>query len=195
MRWRERWVIWLVVGAFCLMWVGLAQATEFSATMVSKMHGQEMTGKIFIKGDKVRTESEAQGQTSIMIVRPDKNVLWILMPQQKVYVETPLSDDPQQKMMTMSPQDNPNMKLVGTETIKGYECDKYETTASHEGQTTKHYAWISKKLGMPIKTTSADGSMSMEYQDIKVGKLDDSLFEPPKGYRKMPMPVPMPPAK
>lgn len=97
--------------------------------------------------------------------------------------------------MTMSPKDKPNMKLVGTETINGYECDKYETTVSHKGKTTKHYAWISKKLGMPIKMTSADGSFSMEYQDIKPGKLSDSLFEPPKGYRKMKMPFPGPPKK
>ena len=197
MRLRAGWVVWFMVGAILLMWVGLcqAQSPEFSATMVSKMHGQTIPGKIFVKGDQVRTESKAQGRTHVMIIRPDKKLVYMIMPQQKTYMEMPITQDSQQKMMNLSPKDNPNMKLLGTETINGYECDKYETTVSHEGQTTKHYAWISKKLGMPIKSTSADGSMSMEYQDIKVGKLDDSLFAPPKGYRQMKMPFPGPPKK
>jgi hypothetical protein len=36
-----------------------------------------------------------------------------------------------------------------------------------------------------------DGSFSMEYKDIKPETLEDSLFEPPQGYRKMQIPVPM----
>ena len=31
---------------------------------------------------------------------------------------------------------------------------------------------------------SEDGSFSMEYQDIKPGKVEDSLFEPPQGYQQ-----------
>ena len=191
MRLRKRWVFWLVLGAFLLMGVSPVKASEFSASVITKMGGQEIPGKIFVKGQKVRNESQAGGQTNVMIVRPDKKVAWVILPQEKTYMEMPITEDPQQKMMAMTAKDKANMKLIGTEMVNGFECDKFEATMSHEGQSTKHYAWIAKKLAMPIKMTSADGSFSMEYQDIKPGKVENSLFEPPRGYRKMKMPFPV----
>lgn len=195
MRSRERWVMWVVMGVLFFMSAGLSQAAEFSAKMVTEMHGKDIPGKIYLKGNKVRNETMVEGQTHVMIVRPDKKVVWMLMPRQKAYMEMPITDESQHQMMTMTGKDKPDMKLVGTETINGFECDKYETTVSHQGQSTKHYAWVAKKLGIPIKMTSADGSVAMEYQDIKPGPVADSLFEPPPGYRKMKMPVPAPSMK
>jgi len=163
--------------------------------MVSKAAGLEMSGKVFVKDKKVRNENQMAGQTNVMIINPDKQQVLVIMPQQKMYLETPLNEDPQQKMMTLTDQDKPNMKLVGTETLNGYECDKHEITVSHQGQSTKHCAWMAKKLGMPIKIVSEGGAFSMEYQDIKPGPVAASPFEPPPGFRKMQMPVPIPSMK
>ena len=195
MELRLKWVGWACLGLFVGLMAANAQAAEFSATMVSQAQGQSMQGKIFVKGDKMRNEMNMGGESNITITRPDKKVVWIAMPQQKMYMEMPLNDKMQQKMMMKDPEDRAKMKLLGTETINGFDCEKYEMDTAYEGKSLKQYVWIAKKLGMPIKSVSADGAMTMEYRDIKVGGVADSVFDLPQGYQKMDMPFKMPPPK
>lgn len=193
---RQRYLMGGILAICFLVLPSLAQAAEFSAKMITKAGGQEMHGKVFMKGEKMRTEVQAGGQTSIHIVRPDKKLVWVLMPAQKTYMEMPITGEAQQKTLTTLVKDKAKLKLIGTETVNGFACDKYETTISRKGGlTSKHYVWIAKKLGMPIKMMSEDGSQLMEYRDIKVGNVAASRFEPPKGYKKMQMPFPMPSMK
>ena len=195
MELRLKWVGWACLGLFVGLMAANAQAAEFSATMVSQAQGQSLQGKVFVKGDKMRNEMNMGGESNITITRPDKKVVWIAMPQQKMYMEMPLSDKMQQKMIMKDPEDRAKMKLLGTETINGFDCEKYEMDTAYEGKSLKQYVWIAKKLGMPIKSVSADGSMTMEYRDIKVGGVADSVFDLPQGYQKMDMPFEMPPPK
>jgi hypothetical protein len=188
----KRSLLGVGLGTILLLWAGLAQAAEFSASMITKAGGMEIPGKVYVKGDKMRNEIQAQGQTIINIMRPDKKVVWIIMPQQKAYMEMPITQETQQKMMTLTEKQKAKMKKVGTETIEGYTCDKYETTMDHQGKSTTMYTWIATDLGMPIKVVSQDGSFSTEFKDIKPGEMADSLFEAPQGYQKMKMPFAMP---
>jgi outer membrane lipoprotein-sorting protein len=181
--------------AAVIMMVAPAQATEFSAAVISKAEGAVMHGKVFVKGDKIRNEIDMDGETNITILRLDKQVAWIAMPEQKMYMEMPLTEAMQKKMMLQDPADRAKMKHLGTETVNGFECDKYEISLTHEGQTVKQYIWIAKKLDMPIKSETSDGAMSMEYRDIKLGGVADGVFEMPSGYEKMEMPFKMPPPK
>jgi Domain of unknown function (DUF4412) len=98
-------------------------------------------------------------------------------------------------MMTLTEKQKAKMKKVGSDTIDGYACDKYETTMDHQGKSMKVYTWVATDLGVPIKVVSEDGSFSMEYKDIKPGEVADSLFEAPQGYKKMKMPFAMPSPK
>jgi hypothetical protein len=86
----------VVLGAILLLWAGLAQAAEFSATMITKTGGMEIPGKIYVKGDKVRNEIQASGHNIINILRPDKKLVWIIMPQQKALMEMPINQETQQ---------------------------------------------------------------------------------------------------
>jgi hypothetical protein len=192
MQIRKRSLLGVALGTILLLWAGLAQAAEFSASMITKAGGMEIPGKVYVKGDKMRNEIQAQGQTIINIMRPDKKVVWIIMPQQKAYMEMPITQETQQKMMTLTEKQKAKMKKVGTETIEGYTCDKYETTMDLQGKSTTMYTWIATDLGMPIKVVSQDGSFSTEFKDIKPGEMADSLFEAPQGYQKMKMPFAMP---
>jgi outer membrane lipoprotein-sorting protein len=172
--------------------VGLAQAAEFSAVIINRMGSRETQGKIYMKGEKMRREFAAGEQVGITIVRPDKKVMWMLMPAQKTVMEMPFNKASLEKMMGMPKKQQTEMKLLGTEKVNGYETEKYETTVKGEGKPMKHYVWVSKKLGVPIKMVSLDGKFSMVYQDIKEGGVPDSLFEIPPGYQKMTMPRGMP---
>lgn len=72
-------------------------------------------------------------------------------------------------------------KKVGTETVNGRLCDKWVMTDKHGATTT---AWIDQKLFYPIKTQTSSGE-TFELTNVKEGRQDDSLFQPPAGYRKM----------
>ena len=191
MRLHNRCLLWVVVGTIFLLSASLAQAAEFSAKVITKAGGMEIPGKMYIKGEKARNEVQMAGHSTVQIMRPDKKVVWVIMPQQKAYMEMSFTKDHEQKMLKISEQAKANMKKIGTETVNGYECDKYETTMGPEGKSQKQYIWVAPKLGVPIKMVSEDGSFSLEYKDIKPEKLEDSLFELPKGYRKMQLPIPM----
>jgi outer membrane lipoprotein-sorting protein len=191
MQLHNRCLLWVVVGTIFLLLASLAQAAEFSAKVITKAGGMEMPGKMYIKGEKARNEVQMAGHSTVQIMRPDKKVVWVIMPQQKAYMEMSFTQDHEQKMLKISEQAKANMKKIGTETVNGYECDKYETTMGSEGKSPKQYIWVALKLGVPIKMVTEDGSMSLEYKDIKPEKLEDSLFELPQGYRKMQIPLPM----
>jgi len=195
MRVWQRSLWGIALGTVLLLAASLVQAAEFTATMVTKAGGVEIPGKIYVKENKVRNEVQAGGQTSIHILRPDKKVVWIIIPQQKAYVEMPITHTAQQKMLPLTEDQKAKMKKVGTETINGYSCDKYETTMSHQGKPMQVFTWVATDLGVPIKIVSEDGSFSMEYKDIKPGQVADSLFDVPQDYKKMQLPFAMPPSK
>jgi uncharacterized protein DUF4412 len=195
MRVWQRSLWGIALGTVLLLAASLVQAAEFTATMVTKAGGVEIPGKIYVKENKVRNEVQAGGQSSIHILRPDKKVVWIIMPQQKAYVEMPITHTAQQKMLPLTEDQKAKMKKVGTETINGYACDKYETTMSHQGKPMQVFTWVATDLGVPIKIVSEDGSFSMEYKDIKPGQVADSLFDVPQDYKKMQLPFAMPPSK
>jgi outer membrane lipoprotein-sorting protein len=170
---------------------GWAGAAEFSAQMVTRGPDVgETQGKVYVKGDKFRQEFGAGEETHISILRPDKQVVWMLMPAGKMYMEMPITPEHTGKMMP-KPKDEARMKLLGIETVSGYEAEKYEVSGKDDAGS-KQYVWVVKKLGIPIKMTMADGSFSMEYRNIKEGGVSDSLFEVPGGYQKMAMPGGMP---
>ena len=182
-----------ILVTICLLSASLAQAAEFTATFITKAGGMEIPGKVYVKGKKVRNEVQTQGQNIAHIIRPDKNLFWLVMPQQKAYMEMPITQEIQQKILSLSDKQKAEMKKIGTETVNNYVCDKYESTMPPKGGSRKLYIWVATELGIPIKMVAQDGSVSMEYTDIKTGELADSLFEPPQGYQKMKMPFSMPP--
>lgn len=191
MRFRRITRIMAVISLACWLMPSLALAAEFSAQVVARMGPQEIRGKVYFQGEKMRQEMSTRGGETINIARPDKQVMWMIMPGQKMYMEMAYDKSATEKTMPM-PQDKAQMKLLGTETVNGYETEKYETTVKSHGRTVKQIIWISKKLGVPIKMVSGDGSFAMEYQDIKEGSVPAAMFEVPAGYQKMTIPKGMP---
>jgi hypothetical protein len=192
---RQRSFPGVALAIILLLAAGLAQAAEFSATMVTKAGGVEIPGKIYVKDNKVRNEVQVAGQAGIHILRPDKQVVWIILPQQKAYMEMPFTKEAQHNLLPLTEEQKNSMKKMGTETINGYACDKYMASITHKGKAMQVTSWVATDLGMPIKIVSADGSFSMEYKDIKPGEVAASLFEVPQDYQKMKLPFAMPPAK
>lgn len=163
-----------------------SMAKEYSATMVSQSAGQAITTQIYIKPDKIRTDTKMAGTSTI--VRRDLNKVWTIMPDQKIYMEMQGMEDAQTQSVEEKVKGEVSRKKVGSETINGHPSTKYEITTEADGKTVQIYQWWATDISFPVKTASVDGSWSMEYRDIQIGSQPDSLFEIPAGYKKMTLP-------
>ena len=184
----------LFIISFLIIGLGIAapsHAGEFSADMIQKSPMGNSEGKVFVKGENLRQEMNIGGEKQIMIFQKDKGIVWVLMPELKMYME--MTAGGQQNMAPPTPEEMENMaekKYLGQEKMNGYKCKKYRFTPRDPsvGTTTM---WISNKLNFPIKTEmkSSSGPIIMEYKNIQEKKVPDSLFKIPAGYQKMSMPM------
>lgn len=167
--------------SFALLSFGFAQEYSADYSVQEKEENVSIDGKIFIKGNKLRQETQMKGMKQIMIIRPDKNVIWIIMPEGKTYMEmSHVADD--KKMERWTSERESKAKYLGKETVSGLSCKKYQYI--EQGET--YYSWISEKFPFPVKTEYSQGLI--EYKNIKEGNVPNSLFEVPPGYSKMSMP-------
>ncbi len=156
--------------------------------------GEPMNGKFYFGGEKVRMDMAARGHESIMITDLPKKVTYMLMPQQHMYMEmshnSPMMGRQQRPEFKPYDASNPcaneegvTCKKVGSETVNGRACDKWEFSKNGALERT---VWIDKANHIPIKTVTSDGSI-FEFKNVKEGPQAASLFEIPSGYQKMDM--------
>ena len=178
----------LVVVISIFLFGGIAVAQDFSADMVSTTKAGVSTGKIFVAKEKTRMET----LQTIIITRIDKNVVWILMPAQRMYMEQPLK--PENVVATTDKMPGEiERKLVGKETVGGKRTDKYRIVYTAADKKETIFQWIAADSGFPIKSAAVDGRWTIEYKNLKTGKQPDSLFEIPTGYQKFSLGVPVMP--
>ncbi len=190
------WILCFIVVA--VLFSGLSayalfggKITKFTAdqVMIDAKGKVQHKGKIYATPDKMRMDSMSpRGEGSIvMIFRRDKNIGWTLNPDKKLFMERPLNEK-EMEQATKKMIDSRNEKVLGTENVNGFKCTKkeVETTVEYMGfkRTVKTIVWMSKKLDMPIRTKSQDGSM-MELRNIKKGSPASKYFEVPKEYKKV----------
>jgi len=171
----------LLSSIFVLLASSISSAADFTADMVISARGEKDTqGKVYMQGVKMRMEMGAPNEDDkvITITRPDKKLVWVMMPEEKMYMEQPYQEDP--KMKEWTPAQEAKSKFIGKETVSGLECKKYQL----EGEQT--FYWISDKISFPVKTQAPEGTMVLK--NIQPGKISGGLFEIPGGFEKFSMP-------
>lgn len=154
--------------------------------------GVSSTGKLYVSDDKVRMETTAMGHPSTIIADHTKKLAWILMPQQKMYMEmSTVSAQSKGQSFHMYNPANPcagipdtTCQKIGTEMVNGQLCDKWQFVSKGKGPNLT--TWISKTNNIPIKSVTADGS-TMELTNIQTGPQSPTLFQVPAGYQKFGM--------
>lgn len=186
---------------FLLSSFALAQMPQpFSADMstTSANGNVNMKGKAFMALPKMRMDISDTGQHQAgpfggkmsMIVDGDSKMAYMLMPEAQMYMEFPADAKSPMMQRMPTPQEfksdpcagrqDVTCKKIGTETVNGRSCDKWEVT---EKNGSKETFWIDQKLHFPIKSQTA-GGMTTEFTNIKEGAQDPALFKVPAGYRK-----------
>jgi hypothetical protein len=159
---------------------------SFAADQIRTQRGRTTNGKIYAEGSAMRMDVNEGGKKSIVIMRFDRQILWTLMPEQQMYVEMPLSNTGEWAAAIAGTQIK--RESLGTERVGAYTCEKSRVQASVGGQSSAYLEWAAKELnGFVVKRQDEKGSWSTEYQNVRLGHQDPSLFELPAGYKKFNM--------
>lgn len=122
----------------------------------------------------------------VYILRPEKHVAYMLVPGKKVYTVTEL---PPAVDVNAPKAPKVERKELGKETIEGHPCVKKRVTVTREeGDPVEYVTWDATDLGnLPIRF-QCEGEETTELvvlKNIKLGKLDPSVFEVPATYKKL----------
>lgn len=192
----------LVLSFTLLILLSTAAATaqvsvpEYSADMIMHSQHGDTNGKFFFSPTKTRMDMQTQGASVSTITDVPAKKVYMIMHERRMYMEHnvnqagPMSRGPKPPEVRQFDPANPcasregtTCKKVGTETVNGRSCEKWEFTKGGKLEETE---WIDRKLHIPIKAVRDDGS-GFELQNLKEGPQPDSAFAIPSGYQKFDM--------
>jgi len=168
--------------------------TRYSVSVVTASKtGTMLTMRMYVDGNKRRTEQETNNGPLVLILRGDMNLMYTVIVSRKAYRIDPL--DPT-LLASLDTYEFPRGMIVSgdkvaTETIKGQLCDKYRFSSargekkgtSGSATATSGYIWISQSTHFPVMSKT-EGATS-EWVNLDVGPQDSSLFEPPAEYQQI----------
>ena len=144
------------------------------------------TGKVWIDGNRLKTDSTVQGKRIITIFDRATNTAITYYPEQNQAVKMSAGAGSNK---TPAPTDytgnlNPDkVKLLRTETYDGSACKVLEVlTPGQQGE--KVLLWVREDLGVPVKVevTAPSGEKTvMEYKNLQAGPIPDEVFQLPPG--------------
>jgi hypothetical protein len=130
----------------------LAAGTSFAADSfqgkvslaITAAKGKQQTMNYSIKGQKLRMDMEAEGNTVASITDMAKMETLMLMPEQKMYMVMSIKK-PVEKAMEKQGESTADIEVTGkTETILGYKCN--QILVKDKGTVTD--MWVAEGLGV-----------------------------------------------
>lgn len=190
-----RLLIPLMPIAAAVLFAGAAAAgdrlnVEYSADQVIEAEDIAMKTHIYSTPTKERREMSQGGMNTIMIMRYDKKMMWTVMPEDKMYMESAMkASSDKSDLSGYQIEQTP----LGQETLNGQSMNKSKILMTHSsGSKMGGFMWTTKEGilakidAIAIEKGSKD-RFKMEQANIKVGKQPADLFEIPKGFEKMDM--------
>ncbi len=166
------------------IWVPPASALEFSADQITKANGRTRTSNIFYRNDRWRLEHQDTGPVNVTIVRKDKQVMWMLISRLKHYKEVPYEATQDPKVQeTLAGE--VSRTAIGTETLDGHPTTLYEIHVQEDGRPEDYYQWLATDIHFPLKLMKKDGTWSVEFRRVRLGRLSDFLFQLPVNFQPL----------
>ncbi len=160
---------------------------EYSADRVIESSAGTFNGKVYSAKDKERSETSMQGMQSVMILRRDKPLGYMLMPAPKM--AKPPDFKVAQEQSGSQPSDQVDISEVGSETVEGQAATKYKLVM--KDGSAGGFIWVTKdgiavKMDMLTKSGRDKQRMTVTLKNVTIGAQDPALFEVPSGYSAMP---------
>ena len=194
----KRFVKTLAVAAVVVVWAAPAcfardgffadPEVDYSADEVIIAEGAEIVSKVYYSPKKLRKEEDFGGSPNITIVRHDLGLLWVVIPEDRQYIESTIKKV--QEMAGDVPgqddEDKVDITEVGQEDVNGVVTTKSKVVITDTaGETSEGFAWRTAD-GIIVRMESQ--MMTQELKNLKVEPQGPELFELPDGYEKIPMP-------
>lgn len=164
---------------------------EYSADSFLEADEMTMKARVYHAPGKERREQAMGELKQVFITRKDKNVAWIVMPEQKMYMEMPFSQAKENEMDLSSYK--VEQTPVGEETVEGIKTTKSKVVMTGpDGANFDGFLWmtadgITMKIDAVARGKGEKSRIKMTLKNLKVGKQNPALFEIPAGYQKMGM--------
>lgn len=164
-----------------------APSVEYSADRIVETEAGTFEGKVYSSRDRERSETTMQGMQSVMILRRDRQLAWMLMPTQKMYQEMDFAKAQQQS--GSAPDSQVEITEVGSDTVEGFATTKYKMLM--KDGSAGGFIWITGegiavKMDMLSKSDGEKTRITMTLRNLQIGAQDPQLFELPEGYSQMP---------
>lgn len=172
-----------------LVWLLSACNTyaQFSANMINVVQGHQREYKVYSDLNMYRYEFEESGMKGVVIVHPEQNKTYILIPDEK-YVHVTTCDgmmsrmnDPWQSYLWF--KSSGTEKELGSETIDGHQCKKIALLQNDSKVFSVNF---SEKLNFPLTMQSEiEENTYMRLENIEPWESDPAFFEIPDDYTEV----------
>lgn len=191
----KMWLLVLVTAG--IMVAGIVNADQrpdvigYSADSYMETADGVMKGPVnYAPGLERREYVDESGGKMIMIIRHDKKVVWMVMPEDGAYLEMKFPEEGRKDDLGAYKID---LTTIGPETVNGVETTKSKLIMSGPNDVKMGGLMWTTEEGITIKMDAIaveKGSkerFKIELQNLKLGEQDASLFEIPDGYIRMDM--------
>jgi hypothetical protein len=121
----------------------------------------------------------------VSIVRPDKNVLYLIYPGLESYAEMTI---PKDEALSADTDVKLEKTRIGKETIDGQDCVKHKVIiATKTGERQEALVWNAtalKDFPIQMQLREKDATVLMRYKDIDLKRPEPALFAPPTAFAK-----------
>ena len=157
----------------------------YQATRVMDAGSMQMSGRLYHDRGKERWEVAMQGMAQVMILRPDLEKMFMLMPEMNMAMEMPFVFGANMPAPEGYAGNAP--EVVGREVIAGEETTKYKFAGDDGTGPYTVFYWLTDD-GITLRTegSSPQGSFAMRLDGLDRGDQPPELFELPAGVQVMP---------
>ncbi len=162
---------------------------QYAAETVTGTGDHAMLGKLWRTPTALRQEFIQGGRPQVVIMQIDTDTGWLLMPDQKMAVQSDLAglNLPLTALATgQGVQSSP----VGRETIAGHSTTKYKVSGTDASNEFTGFVWATND-GILMKAegdgahAGQAGHINAVLRNVRIGPQDPALFAPPADYRVM----------
>jgi hypothetical protein len=169
---------------------GMTMGGKMTCDSGKSRYEMDLSEAAGMKGDGA-AQMKAMGMDKMTIIsRPDKKVSYMVYPGMQAYAEMTIKDADASK-----PASDYKVEIteIGKETVEGHACVKNKVVVTdEEGKKSEFTLWNAtdlKKFPIKLETTQSGRKMTLMFKDVKIGKPDAALFDPPSDYKKYDSPM------
>lgn len=163
---------------------------EYTADSVVGTGNKQHNGRLWRTPTALRSETIDGKRTHTVIVRFDRGIAWVLLPELKILVETTL-DGLDVPIDVLRGGAGVKQSVAGRETIEGIATTRYRVSRNEgKGPQFDGHVWRSAQgIIMKVDGEGAHlgqrGQLRLAFRNVRIGPQDPALFEPPAGYSRM----------